>query len=435
MTSLERDRYLEGSAPAAGTAPLAHPRERARPGMSLWEAIRIALSSLHSNKLRSFLTMLGIIIGVAAVISTIAIGQGANKATQDQIAKMGTNVLSVWPGSQRTGAVQGGLGSRNTLTMEDAEAVAKLPSVKQVAAEYNSRGRVKFQNQNTSTQIMGTTPEYMEVRNFELAEGRFITKDDVKRRAKVAVVCAEVQTTLFGNIAPVGKILKINGQSFKVIGAMKAKGGGGFRNPDDQVIVPITTAMRRIFGVENIGGMGVQAIAANKMEAANQELEELIRRRHKIPATEQSDIRVFNQADLVETAAQTNKTITLLLAVIGGISLFVGGIGIMNIMLVSVTERTREIGIRKAIGAKRRDILTQFLIEAITISLVGGLIGAILGLTLPMLISMWTGWPTLVSPGPVALSFGFAAAVGVFFGIYPAMKAASLSPIEALRYE
>jgi putative ABC transport system permease protein len=430
MTSYPESRPLDGALPAPLT------RERGRSGMSPWEALRVALGSLASNKLRSFLTMLGVIIGVAAVITTISIGQGANKAAQEQIAKMGTNVLSVWPGSQRTGAVNQGLGSRATLTPEDAEAVRRQCSaVKAVAEEYNNRGRVKFQNQNTVTQIMGTSPEYQSIRNFEMATGRWFSKSDVERRAKVAVLGDTVRESLFANLSPVGKILKVNGQSFKIIGVCKPKGGGGFRNPDDQIFIPITTAMRRVFGVENLGGMSVQAVSTPMMETALQQIDELIRRRHKTAAGDPSDIRVFNQADLIETAEQTNRTITLLLAVIGGISLFVGGIGIMNIMLVSVTERTREIGIRKALGAKRKDVLNQFLIEAITISLVGGLIGVGLGLALPMAISAWAGWPTAITPGPIMLSFGFAAAVGVFFGLYPAMKAAALDPIEALRYE
>jgi putative ABC transport system permease protein len=282
---------------------------------------------------------------------------------------------------------------------------------------------------------MGTSPEYQSIRNFEMATGRWFSKSDVERRAKVAVLGDTVRESLFANLSPVGKILKVNGQSFKIIGVCKPKGGGGFRNPDDQIFIPITTAMRRVFGVENLGGMSVQAVSTPMMETALQQIDELIRRRHKTAAGDPSDIRVFNQADLIETAEQTNRTITLLLAVIGGISLFVGGIGIMNIMLVSVTERTREIGIRKALGAKRKDVLNQFLIEAITISLVGGLIGVGLGLALPMAISAWAGWPTAITPGPIMLSFGFAAAVGVFFGLYPAMKAAALDPIEALRYE
>jgi ABC-type antimicrobial peptide transport system permease subunit len=307
--------------------------------------------------------------------------------------------------------------------------------VKRAAPEYRGRGQVQFRGQNTNTEIMGTTPEHREIRNFRLTAGRFLTHSDVSQRAKVAVLGAEVQEELFGRERPVGKRLKLNGQSYRVVGVLEAKGGSGWRNPDDQVYIPVTTAMRRVFGVDHTTGLSVQAVSQERMDAAYLELESLLRRRHRLPANAPNDFRINNQADLIETAEQTNATITLLLAVIGGISLFVGGIGIMNIMLVSVTERTREIGIRKAIGAKRKDILTQFLMEAIAISLVGGLIGAGIGLAIPSIVSLWTGWPTRVSAGPVLLSFSFAAAVGVFFGLYPALTAARLNPIEALRYE
>jgi putative ABC transport system permease protein len=412
------------------------PRARGKGGVSAREAMRVALEGLAANKLRSLLTMLGIIIGVAAVITTVSIGQGANKVAQEQIARMGTNVLQVMPGAQRTGAVSQGLGSRQSLKLADAEAISRqAPSVEQVAPEYSGRGQLKYLNQNTNSTILGTTPEYMPVRNFQLAQGRFLTSADLKQRAKVVVLGDTVRETLFGEARPVGKTLKVNGQNFRVVGVFRAKGGGGGRSPDDQVYVPITTAMRRLFGVDHISSMGVQAVSEDRMGTALNEVEALLRRRHGIAGSDPSDFRIFNQADLIETAEQTNRTITLLLAIIGGISLFVGGIGIMNIMLVSVTERTREIGIRKALGARRKDILSQFLIEAITISLVGGLIGAALGIAAPALLSRWTGWPTVVSPGPVLLSFSFAAAVGIFFGLYPALKAASLNPIQALRHE
>jgi putative ABC transport system permease protein len=413
------------------------PAERPhRRGMSVGEAVRVALQGLLSNKLRSLLTMLGIIIGVGSVIAMMAIGQGANEAARASLRAMGTNVLTLFTGQQRRGGVSFGMGTITTLKPEDAEAIVKeCPAVKAVAQEASSNARVKYQSQNTSTELLGTTPEYPSIRNFELSTGRFFTDSEVRRRAKVAVLGASIQETLFGNISPLGKTIKVNGQSFKVIGAFRAKGGSGWRNPDDQIWAPVTTVMRRVLGRDYLSRMSIQAVSEEKMNEAQVQVEELMRRRHKIAAGEELDVTIRNQADLVETAQQQTGIFTMLLASVAGVSLFVGGIGIMNIMLVTVTERTREIGIRKAIGAKMRDIRSQFLIEAITMSIVGGLLGIGLGLLVSLVAGSRTGWNMVVTWQSILLSFGFAAMIGVLFGVYPASKAARLDPIDALRYE
>ena len=414
------------------------PVERShRRGMSIGEAVRVALQGLASNKLRSLLTMLGIIIGVGSVIAMMAIGEGANQAARATLQAMGTNVLQLFPGQQRKGGVNFGFGSITTLKTADAEAILKqCPAVKDATQESTGNVRVRFQNQNSSTSLLGATPNYPAIRNFHLAEGRFFTVNDVRRRAKVVVVGASIRDTLFGNLDPLGKILKVNGQSFKVIGAFKPQGSNsGWRNPDDQIWVPVTTAMRRVFGKDYINGMSIQAVSEDKMQEAQDQIEAPITKRHKTPAGEPVDVIIRNQADLLNTAQQQTGIFTMLLASVAGVSLFVGGIGIMNIMLVTVTERTREIGIRKAIGAKRNDIRNQFLIEAVTMSLVGGLLGIALGLAVTTFGAARTGWNMVVTPQSIMLSFGFSAIVGVLFGVYPASKASRLHPIDALRYE
>jgi putative ABC transport system permease protein len=409
--------------------------------MSSAEAFRVAFQGLAANKLRALLTMLGIIIGVSSVIVMVALGQGVANATQEQIKKLGTNVLTVIPQSQMRGGVSQGLGSQQTLKLADVEVVKKLsPSVKEVVPEYRGNGTVKHRSANTKTTVFGATPEYFVVRNLPFAAGKSFTAADVKQKAKVCVLGYTVADTLFGSSQAVGKTIKINSQSFRVVGVITKRGGMMFRNPDDQVTIPVTTAMRRLFGVDYLGSLSVQSVSEDTMSKAQEEVQAAIARAHKVDNPADADIRVFSQGDLSESAAQQSAFLTMLLAGIALVSLVVGGIGIMNIMLVSVTERTREIGIRKALGAKRRDILYQFLIESVTLSLVGGLLGIGFGIGVSALMAMpqdqgGAGFPMMVSAAPIIVSFFFSAFVGIFFGIYPAMKASRLDPIEALRYE
>lgn len=427
-----------GTAIRPVSAPVPAPQ---RHGMSTPEAFRVALQGLAANKLRSFLTMLGVIIGVGSVIVMVALGQGVARATQAAIQQLGTNVLTVIPNSQVQGGVSQGLGSQQTLRLSDVDAILRnCASVKAVTPEYRGSATLVYGRSNTRSTVQGASPEYFEIRNMPLARGRAFTAAEVRRRAKVAVLGDSVRETLFGANEPVGKYIKLNRQSFQVIGVVEKRGAGGFRNPDDQVTIPITTAMRRVFGADYLQSISIQAISADRMQEAQAEVLQALAATHKLKAGDEPDVRVFNQADLTESANAQSNYLTMLLAGIAFVSLIVGGIGIMNIMLVSVTERTHEIGIRKAVGAKRRNILSQFLIESVTLSLVGGLVGIAAGTG----VALWMaqpkdggglGFPMLLTPAPMLIAFAFAVLIGAFFGIYPAMKAAALSPIQALQYE
>ncbi|MHB1460304.1 MAG: ABC transporter permease [Armatimonadota bacterium] len=404
--------------------------------MTFQESISVALEGLLANKMRAALTMLGVIIGVGAVIAMLAIAGGAQQQTMERIQQMGTNVLVVMSGQARTGAVMGGYGSRQTLTLDDVDAIIKqCPSVQTVVPEARSNMQVKHKSLNTNTTIFGTYPDYPSVRNYSLSDGRFITYGDVRSNQKVAVLGATTAMNLFGSGQPVGEYITIQGTRFKVVGLLAAKGNaGGFNDPDDQIMVPATTAMNRLFGTKYLRSFSVQAKSMDLMNVALEESAAVLRKTHRIK-NGQDDFIIRNQADIMEMAAETSRVFTLLLAGIASVSLLVGGIGIMNIMLVSVTERTREIGIRKALGAQRKDIMLQFLIESLVLSLLGGTMGVIFGVLGSMAVGKMTGWMVTVSIPSILMSFSFAAFVGVFFGLYPARKAAALDPIDALRYE
>lgn len=405
--------------------------------MNLWDSVSVALEGLAANKMRSFLTMLGVIIGVSAVITMLALAGGARQQMMSRIQDMGTNVMFIFAGQSRRGAVMGGAGSSQSLTLEDAEAIKdKCPSVMDVSPEVGASAQVKYRNTNTNTSITGAVPAFQSVRNYTIQEGKFFSEKDVKSLRKVAVIGPTTAKNLFGEASPVGKYIKINSIRFKVIGVTKVKGSaGGFGDPDDQLIIPITTAMRRVFGIDNIRSVSVQAQSMALMDQATKEVTELLRKRHRIREGDEDDFVIRSQAEVMQFANQASGIMTMLLAGIASVSLLVGGIGIMNIMLVSVTERTREIGIRMALGARGRDIQRQFLVEAMVISLVGGSIGVAFGMMGSWLISSISQWEAPVSLPSVILAFGFAAFVGIFFGFYPATKAARLNPIDALRFE
>jgi putative ABC transport system permease protein len=413
--------------------------------MNLVESARIAMRSLSANKLRSILTMLGIIIGVAAVIALMGVGRGAQTAIDSQINSMGTNLLFVSPGSTSQGGVRTAQGSAQTLTYEDALALADpqaAPAVAGVAPEMNAFGQVVYQGNNVNTRIVGVTPDYGPVRNYTTQEGDFITQANVVAKSSVAVLGANVAQNLFNGNDPVGQSIRINNINFRVVGVLTTKGGSGFGNQDDQVIVPISTAMARLernrFGGGNrVDQISVQVTDASQMQNAIQQISDVLRQRHHIRFDD--DFTIRSQQDLLASANQITGVLTLFLGGVAGISLLVGGIGIMNIMLVSVTERTREIGIRKAIGATRRNVLSQFLTEATILSVMGGLIGVALGAGIAHLISGINMGSSpihaVVQLDSVLLATLFSLAVGLFFGIYPAYRAASLNPIDALHYE
>lgn len=403
--------------------------------MRLSASVRIAMRAMAANPLRSLLTTLGVIIGVGAVIAMVAIGQGARRAVTDQVQSLGSNLLTVFAGQAQMGRIARA-DSVQTLTLEDAEAIrAQVPGVVGVSAEYSRAAQVVFRNENVITQISGVTPEFQTVRNFRPAQGEFITADDMRTRAKVAVLGKTVAGRLFPDSDPIGQRVKIRGITFTVIGLMEEKGATGFSDRDDVVFVPLTTAQRRLFGVTHVRTIHVQTASEEEMAAAQEVLTELLRTRHRLSPTQDDDFTIRSQADILQALTGVSRTMTMLLGGIAAVSLVVGGIGIMNIMLVSVTERTREIGIRKAVGARRRDILLQFLVESVVLSVTGGVIGIGVGILGSRMISRFAGWATLLSAEAVLLAFGFAVAVGVFFGLYPAQRAARLDPIEALRHE
>ena len=408
--------------------------------MLFWTIVKVGLKSLLANTLRSILAMLGIIIGVAAVIAMLALTAGAKKQVMERISAMGTNLLVVRPGQSGFHGVASG--TQQTLSLADAEAIVReVPGVRRLAPAVGSSAQVKYLNRNTRTRVTGTSGTYLAIRDFEVASGRTFTEPEVDAMARVAVLGPATVEDLFGISDPLGQTIKLNGVNFVVIGVLKAKGDQGWFNPDDQVIVPYTTAMKQLFGLDYLGEIDVQAQGEADLTQVQSSVTALLRKRHRLQEGTPDDFNVRNQADMIETANQFTRMFTILLGGTASISLLVGGIGIMNVMLVSVTERTREIGIRKAIGAKERSILLQFLIEAMIISGLGGLIGVALGVSAAHLIEILTTkytttpFVTVVEVPSIFLALSFSAIVGIVFGCYPAMRAAWLDPVEALRYE
>ncbi|HTK30458.1 MAG TPA: ABC transporter permease [Candidatus Saccharimonadaceae bacterium] len=399
--------------------------------------LQLGLQALSRNRMRSALTVLGIVIGVAAVIATLAIGQGARAAVQAQISALGANTLTVLPGTVTAGGVRTGAGGTITLTPDDALAIRReCPAVVAVAPTVRTVAQVVAANQNWGTQIQGTTADYVIVRQWPVASGVFVSDSDVRGAAKVCVLGQKVAQQLFPGMDPVGAVVRIKNIPFKVVGVMSYKGGTGFGgDQDDVVLMPLTTAQHKLLGITHVNSVNVSAASEQQVDLAVSQITDLLRQRHRIRQGADDDFFIFNQKDIASTAEASSKVMTLLLASIAAVSLLVGGIGIMNIMLVSVTERTREIGIRRAIGAKRRDILLQFLVEAAFLSLAGGALGVALGIGSAVLITQIARWPTLIQPAAVMLAFGFASLVGLFFGFYPARRASRLDPIDALRFE
>jgi len=405
--------------------------------MSFAALVGLGLSALTRNRLRAALTVLGIVIGVAAVIATLAIGQGARAAVQAQIRSLGANTLTVIPGTITASGARGGMGSITTLNPDDALAIKReCPAVDAVAPGVRTLAQVVAGDANWSTQVQGTTADFSIIRQWPVESGVFITDSDVRGAAKVCVLGKNVARELFGDVDPIGATVRLKDIPFRVVGVLATKGGTGWGgDQDDTILVPITTAQRRLMGITHVNWVVASAVSESQVDAAVTQITDLLRQRHRIHPGDNDDFFIRTQLEAANTAEATSRVMTLLLASIAAVSLLVGGIGIMNIMLVSVTERTREIGIRRAIGAKRADILMQFLVEAAFLSLAGGALGVGLGTVAASLISSLARWPTMIEPSAVALAFGFASMVGLFFGFYPARRASRLDPIEALRYE
>ena len=407
--------------------------------MEYAEIIAEALGTLAVNKLRTTLATLGIVIGIGSVIALVSLGQSSQKAIQSQIQSLESNLLTVIPGSQNSGFVRGAAGGATTLTYEDAQAIqtsSQITAVKNVSPEFSRRAQATAGKQNTNTQILGVTPAYAEVRKVSLSQGSFISFRDVQEMSKVAVLGPQAAADLFGSGSnPVGQTVRVSNQSFRIIGVTVSKGGSGFQNQDDLIFVPLTTAQKQLFGSNSLSSVSVEARDENKMVEAQDQVGYLLLSRHKLKDPSLADFTIFSQNDILGAASQITGTFTALLSGIAAISLLVGGIGIMNIMLVTVTERTREIGLKKALGAKKKTIIAQFLIESIILTSVGGFIGMILGIATSLIISRLINMPFALSANSILLAIGVSGGIGILFGWYPARKAANLQPIEALRYE
>jgi ABC-type antimicrobial peptide transport system permease subunit len=410
--------------------------------MNLLTALLAALRALGTNWLRSMLTMLGIIIGVAAVITMIAIGGGAQARVEEQMKSLGTNIMLVLPGAQTTGGVRLGAQTGQTLTEEDARAIAaEVPEVQAAAPSLRTGAQVVAANANWSTSVMGTTPEYLEVRDWPLAAGRSFDAAEMAGSGKVVVIGQTVAQQLFGDADPIDQVIRVRKAPLQVIGVLERKGQNSMgQDQDDVIIVPLSTFRNRVQGmsagrIKRVGAISVKIREGQSMTDAGEKMRELLRQRHRLQSGADDDFSIRNLTEMLQAQEESSRVMALLLAAVAGVSLVVGGIGIMNIMLVSVTERTREIGLRMAVGARSRDILGQFLIEAVTMSLVGGAIGIVLGMAATWAIGSFAGWQVLLSGESILLAVGFSAAVGVFFGFYPARRAAALLPIQALRHE
>ena len=399
------------------------------------EHVRQAARALVANKVRTFLSMLGIMIGVCAVVAMLALGAGAQQAIQSSLASLGSNLLVLRPGAARSGAVSLDSGAVTRFTLQDAKELATLPHVKRTSPSVSGRAQLVYGNKNWSTQLQGVTTQYPSMHAATPMAGRFFTNEELDGRARVAVIGMTAVRNLFDNRNPISETVKVNRVSFQIIGVLPEKGANGFRDEDDIIILPVTTAMRRVLGKTFVDSIDIEAIDGDSLDIAQDEVTALIKKLHPSPDDGLDRFQIRNLAEIQATVSETNRTMSMLLASIAAISLLVGGIGIMNIMLVSVTERTREIGLRKALGARRRDILWQFLIEAVLVSATGGIVGISLGVGITFMMAALAGWPTSIAPASVALSFIFSAGVGVAFGLWPARKASALNPIDALRWE
>jgi len=410
--------------------------------VNVWASARIAVRALRVNKLRSALTMLGIVIGVGAVITMVAVGAGAQARVAEQIQSLGSNMIVVLSGSVTSGGVRLGSGSQLTITEEDAWAIQReIPLVEAAAPTVRGNAQIVYGNLNWATSIQGVTPEYFVARDWPVASGKALSQEDVDGATKVALLGETVAINLFGDSEPVGDVIRIKNVPFTVIGVLDRKGQSTYgQDQDDTILIPLSTAKKKVIGVSqanarSVGSISVKVREAHMMHAAEEEIRGLLRQRHRLQTYQDDDFWIRNLSEVLESQEAASRVLTMLLAAIASVSLVVGGIGIMNIMLVSVTERTREIGLRMAVGARGKDILMQFLVEAVTLSLIGGAIGIAFGLVGTYAIAYFAGWRTLIDPTAIVVAFGFAAAVGIFFGFYPARKAAGLDPIEALRYE
>ena len=402
--------------------------------MLILDLFKMAIRSLISHKLRTFLTALGIIIGVASVISMISIGEGARQQTLSTISKFGTNIITIKPGNKKSRHVS--TGKVDTLMLKDATFIEQnVPLITGVAAQVYRSAQLKFRNKNTNTTVRGTGEYYRRLANFEMQKGRYFNQQEINVAKRVCVLGATVVKNLFAEANPLGETIKVDGKNFMVIGTTEPKGALSWFDPDDQIFIPVTTAQKRVFGMNHIQSIDVQASKIEDLEVIKKDITLVLRIRHNIPDGKEDDFYVQNSSQWLNSWGEAANTFTYLLGGIAAISLMVGGIGIMNIMLVSVTERTREIGIRKAIGAKKKEILEQFLIESVLISFLGGGAGVLLGIGISEIVSNIGEWETIVSTQSILLAFGFSVGIGIFFGFYPANKAANMNPIEALRYE